>query len=82
MLIPRPTHKEPEPEPVVITGPTKAFTDWYLNVPNWTCKECSAVMFGRMKYCVYCKQRLGKETLRPAELETKDEWNHQEVSIG
>lgn len=73
MLIPRP--KFEEPEPIKPTGPTKAFTDWYLGVPNWTCKECSAVMFGRMLYCIYCKQRLGKDTRRP------DEWNRQEVSV-
>jgi hypothetical protein len=71
VLIPRPKFEEPEPPKV--TGPTKAFTDWYLNVPNWTCKECEAVMFGRMLYCIYCKQRLAKDTRRP------DEWNHQEI---
>lgn len=77
MLIPRPTYKEPEPEPVVILGPSKEFTDWYLNVPNWVCVECSATMFGRMIYCIYCKQRLGKDTPRP---ENRHERNNQEVS--
>lgn len=37
----------------------------FLNVPNWKCAECGATMFGRMKYCVYCKLRLGKHTPRP-----------------
>lgn len=39
----------------------------YLDVKPWKCSECGAVMFGRMKYCVYCKLRLGKDTPRPAD---------------
>jgi hypothetical protein len=39
----------------------------YLNVKPWKCGECGATMFGRMKYCVYCKLRLGKDTPRPTE---------------
>jgi hypothetical protein len=64
MLIPRPTQNEPE-EPDVSELSSGAYIKWYLDVPNWKCNVCHAVMFGRMTYCVYCKVRLGKDTPRP-----------------
>lgn len=48
--------------------PTSWYT-WFFNVPNWKCVECGTVMMGRVKYCVYCKQRLHKDTLRPPDFD-------------
>jgi hypothetical protein len=69
-LIQPPDEYEERVEPV--STPTgnikpKRWYDWYLNVPNWICPECQATMFGRVKYCVYCKQRLHKDTPRPSD---------------
>ena len=61
MLIPRPTQSEPE-EPELSGA---AWIKWYLDVPNWQCVVCQAVMFGRMTYCVYCKVKFGKDIPKP-----------------
>jgi len=68
MIIPRPTHKEEESEAANDTSIkpyiTQRFLDFW-NVPDWKC-QCGAVMFGRVKYCIYCKHRLNTHTPRPA----------------
>lgn len=69
-LIQPPDEYEEYVEPVSTpTGNVKPqrWYDWYLNVPSWKCAECGATMFGRVKYCVYCKQRLHKDTPRPSD---------------
>jgi len=67
MRIPIPTNNESEE--VEDDGEIKPYVSekfiafWY--VPDWTCPKCEAVMFGRMTYCIYCKQRLHTHTPRP-----------------
>jgi hypothetical protein len=61
---------EPEPEPtrtVTVNEKRDRYIKWFLDCPNWKCPECGATMMGRVKYCVYCKQRLHKDTPRPAD---------------
>lgn len=57
MIIPLPNYYKEEPD---IPPPRK--TDFlkireYLNCENWKCQKCGSVMFGRVKYCVYCKAK-------------------------
>lgn len=69
-LIQPPDEYEEYVEPVSTpTGNVKPqrWYDWYLNVPSWKCAECGTTMFGRVKYCVYCRQRLHKDTPRPSD---------------
>jgi hypothetical protein len=67
MLIPIPTHNEPDLEQPQHKNDAERdrYIRWYMDCPSWKCDKCGAVMFGRMKYCVYCKLRLGVDTLRP-----------------
>lgn len=70
MIIPLPKYTEPEPtvgEPASqsITEGQAEWIKWYLDVPNWICPVCQATMFGRMKYCVYCKARFNRDTIAP-----------------
>lgn len=67
-LIPIPIHQESDQQDYEAprdNAERDRYIRWYINCPNWKCDKCGAVMFGRMKYCVYCKMRLGVETLRP-----------------
>ena len=79
MLIPLPKYKEetadPKSEYTVHLTPGEIQKEMdrvrkYLDVPNWTCEKCGAVMFGRMEHCVYCKVRLSTLTPRPAHFPT------------
>jgi len=56
MIIPFPKYYEEEPTVVSHSGPTMEWTQWYLNVPHWTCK-CGLVNFGRNLKCAWdrCK---------------------------
>jgi uncharacterized OB-fold protein len=66
MIIPRPTYTEPAPSdtPNGVTEGQAERIRQYMDCENWTCLKCGAVMFGRMKYCVYCKFKLNVLVLR------------------
>jgi len=69
MIIPRPTYTEPEERAEVRVGVSESESERirrYLDVPNWTCPKCEAVMFGRVKACVYCREALKTHTPRPS----------------
>jgi hypothetical protein len=72
MIIPRPTYTEQAKE--LNDGPDYDYVRWYISCKNWTCVKCGAVMFGRVKYCVYCKIRLGTHTARPTDY-VEDEYD-------
>ena len=73
MRIPRPTQCDySTSEPLQVPEPSdyhKAWVDKLFNLPTWTCSSCHATMFGTMKYCAYCKFKLGKLTLPPTGLQ-------------
>jgi hypothetical protein len=65
MIVPPPTYNEPELSPEQEADARQyAWITWFINLPTWKC-ECGAVMMGRMKYCIWCKNRLGRHTPRP-----------------
>ena len=66
MIIPRPTYREaPVDEGSSYDSPSIEWVRWYQSAADWKCGKCGAVMFGRVKYCVYCKVRLSTHTPRP-----------------
>jgi len=44
---------------------THDYIRWRINVPPWKCPKCGCVVFGRAKYCGYCKMQLNTHTARP-----------------
>jgi len=66
MIIPIPTQNEPEPfESTVIVDANYERIKKFLDVPDWKCTLCGAVMFGRMEYCINCKHTHKRHTPRP-----------------
>lgn len=63
MIIPPPRYEEPEVPVIAVTEHKEAARiRAYLDVPNWKCSACGAIMFGRCKFCAYCKFKLGVDT--------------------
>jgi len=65
MIIPPPTYNEPELSPEQeLDQKQYRWITWFINLPTWKC-HCGAVMMGRMRYCIYCKNKYGRHTPRP-----------------
>lgn len=67
-FIPLPTYNEPDETvpPVIDSDESRnAWIRWYLDTPNWKCDACGSVMFGRVKYCIYCKWKYKNHVSRP-----------------
>jgi rubredoxin len=61
----------PQPQFMEEKAPNPTFdayrkTQLFLNVKNWKCPECGAVVFGRVLECVICKFMFHRITPRPA----------------
>lgn len=68
MIIPIPKYNELE---IPSEDWTPEFALWFMDCPSWKCSKCGAVIFGRIKYCVYCKMVLHVDTPRPEDYDER-----------